>query len=767
MTCCILIALYVQEELSFDEFHKNADKIAVIGSNTSQIYTPYPLANTLSEEVPEVEKTVRLHNIRRSTGPLRLSRDGQSYIKLNEGKYTESSFFNIFSFSLVKGNPTNALSNPNSIVLTQQSSRQLFGGEDAIGESLYWQQRDTVLILQVTGISEDVPSNSSIQFDGLISYDTMPESSRQRTTWDAYSHQTFALMQSSEALQVLSKRLATIAEMHYQSKDDSGVSDEHFFSLPFLDLHLSTLTENEGFTGNRAYLYLFSFVGIVVLIIACVNYVNLATARTSLRSKEVGVRKTMGASRAKVAVQFLGESAMISICSFILSIGIASPVLPFFNQLFGTSLHMEPIGLFWVGLFGVSVLVGILSGLYPAIYLSGFSPYAILSNHLKKESSGGVLRKGLVVFQFAIALILIIASLVIVKQLKFAQDKDLGFDGEQVVSVTISSKQAWDMRDQLKTDLSAYSGIKDVSAASTSPGTFLMRMGMEPDKLSPQEKAITEDNISFAPAFVDNNFLSLLKIKLLAGRNFSENLVTDKEQAFILNKKGAEMMGWSPEEAIGKPFNFGNKGTVVGVVENFHIRSLHDTMEPIVLFHGPSPGGILLAKLSPEGIDNSLDYLEKEIKKYAPNHAFEYEFLDARFEAMYHTEKEFAEIISLFTFIAIVIACLGLYALAAFSAERRTKEIGIRKVLGASISSIVTLLSKDFIKLVGIGFVTAVPIAWYVMNQWLMNFAYRIDIGAEIFVLAGGAALIITLLTVSWQSIKAATANPVNSLRSE
>lgn len=771
MGCCILIAMYSRSELSFDTFHKNADRIVAVGSDGSffgkMLSTPYPLASALEDEIPSVKKAVRLN----TAGKLNLSRDGQNFVEIEHGTYTEPAFFNIFSFNLVRGDSSQALSSPNSIVLTPEASHQLFGDENPLGKSLYWQKRDTTEMLQVTGIVQGAPRNSTIKFGALISFNTMDKDRRDPSGWNMYSYDTYALLKSHSAIARMPNQLEKLVKAHYKSHDKEHKEPSNsFFAMPLAQLHLSEVSNDEGFTGNRAYLYLFGSVALFILVIACVNYVNLATARISLRSQEVGVRKSLGALRRQVAGQFLGESIFLSVTSFLLGIIISITALPYFNQLFGTTLHWQGNGTFLFELFLAAIIVGTFAGLYPALYLSGFSPVTVLRNRMNLGGSRSWLRKTLVVTQFAIALVLIISALVVYNQLNYTQKADLGFDGNQVAAIDLSNSHAWKMQKNIRNQLLSHSGIEAVSMTTGVPGEFHIRLSQEPKNISPEEKTDSEKSITFAPAVIDQNYLNLLHIKLLAGRNFSKNLSTDK-RTYIINELGAQKLGWTPKEAIGKTFTLGKEGEIIGVTENFHIQSFRSKMTPVVLqlqsATSSNSGGSILARIKPENIPATMDYIKKTLAKHAPHSTFNYQFLDAKFDAMYRTERRLASIVAIFTFIAIMIACLGLYGLSAFSAERRTKEIGIRKVLGATITNVVGLLSKDFLKLVLLGFVLAIPVAWYAMHKWLQDFAYHFKIGVGVFAIAGIGAILIAVITVSWQSIRVALANPVDSLRSE
>ena len=772
MACCLVIGLYIQEELSFDTFHENVNRITAIGNESgffgSSLITPYPLADALVQEIPEVENAVRLLSPR---GFL-LSKEGQDFIEVENGQYTSNAFFDIFSFNLLSGNEDNALSIPNRIVLSEPAAEQLFGSENPVGQSLFWQRRDTLTTLQVSGIIENQPRNSSIEYGALISMNTLSENRRSPDSWGGSSFYTFALLQTPEAFSSIEDQLQAVVETHY-APNDEGEYSHQFFSLPLTEYHLSENTDDPGFTGNRAYIYLFGSIALFILIIACVNYINLATARATLRAKEVGVRKVLGAMKKQITAQFIGESIILSIGAYIIGCGVTILVLPFFNQLFGTSLEWQQSSDFMLWMILVAVGIGIVAGFYPSIYLSRFSPSSVLRSQKTGTGSGTFLRKTLVVAQFSIALVLIIGSLVVYKQLQFAQTKDLGFDGEQVVVVDLPNNDAWIHRNVIRNNITGLAGVNEISMTSGSPGKFNVRSSDKPSSFS-KEAQVNDNagNIVMAPVDVDYNFLDLLDIQILEGRSFSKEMISDVEQAVIINKKTADLLGWKVQEAVGKPFNKnGDVGEVIGVTENFHISSLHEEIEGVSLtLHDPTltyGAGSILVKLAPDRISEMMDEIENEVKAYAPNTPFNYEFLDDRFDEMYRTEQRFSNVVALFTLIAIVIACLGLYGLAAFSSERRIKEIGIRKVLGASVANIITLLSKDFLKLVVLGFLISIPIAWYTMNQWLSDFAYRIEIGAGFFVTAGAIAILIAILTVSWQSIKAATANPVESLRSE
>ncbi|NGP87331.1 FtsX-like permease family protein [Aliifodinibius halophilus] len=771
MACCILIALYARTELQYDQFHEKADRITSVGVEYKffgrMLSTPHPLADAMVEEMPAVEQATRVV----SASNLKLSRSEQDFVEIGDGKYAEPSFFDVFSFELIRGKAGQALNSPNSIVLTESAKEKLFNNtQNPVGQTLYWQKADSAHMLTVKGIVKDPPTESSIQFEGLISYNTRPASQRKPEAWMMFNVETYGLLKPEASFSSLDLQFKSLAETLYDSEDEEALKNR-FFYVPLTEYHLSEESGSKGFTGSKTYLYLFGSVALFILVIACVNYINLATAKTSMRTREVGVRKTLGGNRGQIVGQFLGESVLLSVVSYIIGVGIAQLVLPHFNQLFGTSIAWQANEFFLLGLLGAAVLVGLLAGLYPALYLSGFNPISVIRSKAGNGPSGSILRKSLVVGQFALATILIISALVVYKQLDYTQTKDLGFNDEQVAVIDLPNSKSWDLRESIADKVQTLAGVQGVSTANHAPGGFSTRMGQTPDNLSAQHKVESDESIMFAPAIVDHYYLPLLDINLLAGRNFSPDLSTDRENAYIINKKAAEKLGWSVKEAVGKPFGLSKEGKVIGVVENFHITSLKSKIEPVSLqmFEGSyrSSGGKLIVRLAPDKISSALDMIKNELANYASYSKFEYEFLDQVFDSMYRTEQRLAQIVSLFTIVAIIIACLGLYGLSAFAAERRTKEIGIRKAVGASVANIVMLLSKDFLKLVGLGFAIAIPLAWYAMNQWLDNFVYKIDLGAQVFIMAGFLALIIAITTVSWQSIRVALTNPVKSLQSE
>jgi putative ABC transport system permease protein len=765
MTCCILIALYVKSELNYDQFNKNINRIEAVGSSGKffgkMAFTPSPLASTMVHKVPEVDNAVNLQ----AQEQLNIGINKNHLFTIDKVQFTQPSFFNIFSFHLLKGNKSLALKAPNSIVLTQKTAKRIFGKKEAMGQALIWQKNDTTISLNVKGVVANPPANSSIQFDALISHN-MDQMNGPSYLWMMYNSRTFALLNKHASISQLDKPLHAIARTHYKHDSTSA-----FIAIPLSSYHLSSYTSASGFTGNSLYLYLFGSVALFILLIACINFVNLSTGRAMTREREVGVRKTLGATRLQLMGQFIGEAVTLSVCSFLAAIYFSFLLVHPFNHLFGSSITVAARFSFLGWLFLAAIIVGILSGSYPALYLSGISPASIFGGR-QRGISRGIMRKVLVAMQFAIASIFIIGSVVVYRQLHYTQHVDLGFNGKNVATFELPTQKMWQNRKNVRNIVASIPGVRDASVAGSLPGSFGMTFRMKPQSLSPQEKTNSKQSISIKPAVVDYNYLPTLGIKLIAGRNFSKSHPSDLSGNFIINKKAAQALGWTPKGAIGKTFKLADvKGKIIGVTQNFHIASLRQQIEPVALqlkeSNKWSGSGTLLAKLSSAHIQQTITAIKNKLKSFAPHASFSYSFLGQKFDAMYRSDQRFGNVIGVFAFIAVFIACMGLGGLAAFAVNRRTKEIGIRKVLGASERSIVTLLSKDFLKLVALGFVIAVPIGWYAMHRWLQNFAYKINMSWWIFLLAGGIALVIALATVSWQSVRAALANPVDSLRSE
>ena len=773
MACCLLMGLYVQDELSYDRFHEKSDRLVAIGADGffwgRSLMTAYPLAPTLEAEVPEVAHAVRLA-ARNELPVVRLATQMQGK---HHALLADPAFFEVFSFRFKQGNPPTALKTPNALVITETLARTYFGDEDPMGQTLQLTVSGETHVLTIQGVAEDPPEHSTIQFEMVAPLSLLPARQRNEESWGAFMYQTYALLTHKEARKTLNEKMASVLSKHYEGRDRPPT----FFALPLPALYLSDLHRTAGFKGQARYLYIFGSIALFVLLIAAINYINLVTAQATRRAREVGVRKTLGAGRRQLMRQFLSEAVLLSSVALLVAALLTALALPAFNTLFDKSLSLD-VRQHGASLFALSafvLLVGMLAGTYPAIVLARFKPVAVLRGAgTTTHRRGGLLRQGLVVAQFAISLGLIVGTGVIYQQLDYVQNKHLGFHGEQVVIVKLPNKQVWDLRQELKRNVMNHASIVAASVANGVPGRFGVRLGHKPATLSSQAQTDRE-LITLAPAVVDVDFVETLGMALVAGRDFSADQPSDETRAYLLNKAAVKQLGWTPEEAVGKPFKPGTdtaaEGEVIGVVEDFHIASLHREIEPVLLQLREDPSwsasGRLIAKLAPEGLREAMAHLERQLKHYAPDEPFEYEFLQDTFDAMYRTEHRLSQVFTSFAFLAIFIACLGLFGLTAYTAEARTKEIGIRKVFGATLFNIVTLLAKNFLKLIVIAFVMAAPLAYVAAHRWLEDFAYRIDPSARLFVLAGLAGLVIALLTMSYQALKAALANPVKSLRHE
>ena len=771
MACCLLIGLYVEDELSYDRFHEKSDRLVAIGTDLSwgrSLMTSYPMAPTLETELPDVAQAVRV--VRSNPSVVREATQMQ-------GKHrtllVDAAFFEVFSFPLKPGDPATALNTPDALVITETMARTYFGNEDPMGQTLHLTLQGETHALTIQGVAEDPPEHSTIQFEMVAPLSLLPASQRNDQAWGAYMYRTYALLTHKEAKTTLNEKMAPVLSKHYEGRKRPPT----FFALPLPAVYLSDLHRTSSFKGQARYLYIFGSIALFVLLIAAINYINLVTAQATRRAREVGVRKTLGAARGQLMRQFLSEAVLLSGAALLAAVLLTALALPAFNILFDKSLSLDvqQHGGSLLALSAFVLLIGMLAGIYPAFVLARFKPVEVLRGAgTTTHRSGGLLRQGLVVTQFAISLALIVGTGVIYQQLDYVQNKHLGFYGEQVVIAELPNKQAWERREGLKQNVMSHPGIVAASVANGVPGRFGIRLTEKPEMLSPQAQT-DQEHITFSPAVVDVDFVETLGIALVAGRDFSVDQPSDETRAYLLNKTAVKQLGWTPEQAVGKPFKLGSneapEGEVIGVVEDFHIASLHREIGPVVLQLREDPtwstSGLLIARLAPDGLREAMAHLARQLEHYAPEAPFEYEFLQDTFDAMYRTEHRLSQVFTSFALLAIFISCLGLFGLTAYTAETRTKEIGIRKVFGATLLNIITLLTKSFLKLILIAFIVAAPLAYVVMHRWLEDFAYRVEISWWIFLLAGLLALAIAWLTVSYQSIKAALANPTKSLRYE
>ncbi|GAB3990881.1 ABC transporter permease [Spirosoma daeguense] len=764
MAAVWLMVLYVLDETSYDRFHANADRIVRVvhyaqwpGGNLKLAPTSAPYAAALKADYPEVEKTVRLNP--EGGGVITF---GEKKMEVNDIFFSDPSVFDVFTFPFLYGDPSSALRKPQSIVLTKSVAENLFGdARKALGKVVEFSNH---FPNTVTGVIEDVPTNSHLQFRALRS---LPEN--YTNGWQNFELFTYLLLTEGSNYKNLEAKLPGFFPKYI--KREMGNVDYRMELQPLTSIHLHSHLDYElSANGNASTVSIFAAVAALILLIACINYVNLYTVRSLKRTREVGVRKAIGSFRKQLIGQFLTESILMTLLAGLASAVLAAMALPYFNQMADKSLTMGGFANTLLIVAVLSVSIGTLSGLYPALRMSGFRPVTALRGQLGNQLGSVVFKQGLVVFQFVATVALIACSVMVYRQMKFVMNKDLGFNKDQVLTFHINNEDVRQRVDALKEALRRNPIIEGVSGASNPIGNNnIGGNGM----FFEQNGAISSSTQVVQKFSVDSDFLNTMQIKLASGRNFSESFKSDQQNAVLINETLMQQLGW--KDAVGKRVRYyidNEKNTaearVVGVVKDFHTYSLQHKIEPLVLqIPAPADKDNLYVRIQPGKTTEALAYIQSVYRTFDPGSTLDFHFLDENFSKQYKAEQKQGEVLLTFTILAVLIACLGLFGLAAFAAEQRTKEIGVRKVLGASVGSIVTLLSKDFLKLVLIAIVIATPLAWYAMNQWLQDFAYKLPVTWWLFAVAGLIAIVIALLTVSFQSVKAALANPVKSLRSE
>jgi putative ABC transport system permease protein len=773
IACSIFIFLFVAHELSYDKFHEKAERIYRIAVRASigdtkirQTYSSSETFRKLLEDFPEIEAGVKFLGLGRTPVILRERTFYESRFYA-----VDSTFFDVFTFPLIHGDPETALVQPNSMVISKTTALKYFGSTDVIGKTLRadFSYGQGSIDFEITGVSEDVPPNSHFHYDLLASSSTFPQFIND-PGWSSNNFITYVLLKEGIKREWLDERLKEFTRRHMGGERfDAWVAKGNFweyFLQPLTQIHLNSDLNGEfEANGNETYVYIFSAISIIILLIACINFMNLSTAKSSLRAKEVGMRKVVGSGRSRLVFQFLSESVLLSIISLALGIVLVIVLLPMYKNLIGRQLEIHYFdNLVTIpSLLGLGIIVGIISGSYPAFFLSSFKPITALKGMTIRSKGGSSLRNILVIFQFTISIFLIIGTLAVNQQLKFFQNKKLGFVKEQVL-VLRNPGALGNNAAPFKQSLRKYSRIIDVSGSNTLPGKSFSNIGFGAEGV--------DESFTLNICVCDYDFLKTLKLELAEGRFFSRNFSTDSHAA-VLNEKAVELLGW--DDPIGKRINnwAQNRGdfTVIGVIKDYHYESLHQQIRPQALFlsggYYKNVESYVSVRLSTENISETIRFIEKTWEDFAPGKPFEYSFLDEDYDNLYMNEQQTRKLFSIFSFLAIFIACLGLFGLASFIADRRTKEIGIRKVLGASVPRIIQILNKSFMKWVLLANLIAWPAAWFVMNRWLQNFAYRINLSWWMFVLAAVLALVIALLTVSLQTVKAALKNPVDSLRYE
>ena len=769
MACCILILMYITTELSYDRYHENTDQIFRLGLDAnmggSSVVTPIsnvPSAPTLVQGYPEVLDAVRIRTVSKRS----VTYEDKVFYE-NGILYADNSIFQVFTFPMIKGDPNTALKPAYTIVLTEETAKRYFGNDNPLGKILkYNNQYD----FTVTGVIENVPQNSHFTFDMLCSYETLYDLDREAMEeWLNFRDYTYLLLSEGFDHRELENKFPALIEKYMGDWLKALGGEIEFFLQPLTSIHLHSNLENEiRANSSITYIYIFTAIGLFILCIACINFMNLATARSSTRAKEVGIRKVIGAERKELIWQFLGESLIYSIFSLMIAILFVRLAMPFVKSLSGREMSLNLAEMPWLvpSFVGLVVLVGLVAGSYPALFLSSFRPAQVLKGNLKAGSANSRLRSFLVVAQFIISISLIIGTGIILSQIKFMKNKDLGFEKENVLVIEVRDKSIRQSFESIKAEIRKIPGVLSVSSTSLVPG-------QEPSVQPFIPEGYTEKQAQLMETFrVDHDFFPTLGMEIVKGRNFSPEYGTDSSSAVIINETAAKRYNWEdpigktirvPGDEIGKWETF----TVVGVIKDFHRTSLHSVIAPQIIGNDPSNFDELAIRINPENSDNTLSLIREKWKEVDPTRPFDFLYLDGLIDRLYGAEERLSDIFSAFSVFAIFIACLGLFGMASFAAEQRTKEIGIRKVLGASVPGVVVLLSKDFLKLIVVANVIAWPLAYFGMNKWMQNFAYKSGIGIWVFFITGILAVGIALATVSYQSIKAALLNPVDAIKYE
>ncbi len=768
IACCILITSYIFHELSYDKFHENRDRIyrlrVDLKISDDHLEIPKsspPMAEYFTQNLPEVVSSVRLQTMDRQ--PVRYEDK-----LFNEDRifFADNSIFHIFSFPLVKGDPKTALISASSVVISEDTASRYFGEEDPIGRILNFNNE---LDLTVTGVVKNVPQNSHFSFDMLCSFELFAKNNkRAMQNWLSINNYTYILLQEGYDFKLLEQQFPAIIEKQVGTLLNYVKGELALYMQPLTSIHLhSNFKQEISGNSNIVYIYIFGAIAILILAIACFNFMNLSTARSANRAKEVGMRKVLGGKRRQIITQFLFESVSYSLVSLILSLLLVELSLPLFHSISGIELSLNYIRNLWLfpTLIGLTVIVGLLAGSYPAFFLSAFQPLRIVKGASPSGSSNSRFRRVLVTFQFVISIVLIFSTLTIFKQLDYMKKRHLGFSKEHLVVFPISDDSTTDSLLPLKEELKKETGIQNVAASSHMPGGTTYVNPFIPEGFSMEQMQYMGE------LYIDFDFIPTMGIELAEGRNFSKEYLTDVNQAVIINEAAAEKFGW--DKPIGKTIHeLSTSGqttgyTVIGVVKDFHFESLHKQVSPLFIGNTNHNLNSIAVRIRPENISDTIALIRNKMKKFFPQRPFEYAFLDESFDAQYRAEERLGEIFSYFSILAIFIASLGLFGLASYSAEQKRYEIGIRKVLGAKVSGILVLLSKEFTKWVLVANIIAWPVAYVSLRLWLQGFAYRTSISVKTFVAATLLSLVIALITVSLQACKAALANPVDALRNE
>ncbi|HZY38459.1 MAG TPA: ABC transporter permease [Mucilaginibacter sp.] len=759
MACSILILLWVQNELSIDSFHINGSRLYQVYERQyydnrieGQYSTPGVLANEMKKVIPEVQYATNFGYNNQAT-----FRVGSKILKL-EGTSADSDFFKMFSYPLLEGSAQTALNSPGSIAISRKMAEAFFGSPHAaIGKTIQYENKK---YFNITAVFENLPENTSEKFDYLLNWDNFLKENSWAKLWGNNGPRAYVMLRADANAALVDKKITQFLDKY--NKEQSAAFREELGLQKFGDVYLHADFDNGRPAGGRIeYVNLFSIVAVFILLIACINFMNLTTAGSVKRSKEIGVRKVVGAVRSVLIRQFIGEAVLLTFVAVIISIILVVILLPVFNSITEKQIsyplnHID----FWLWLTALTFITGFLSGSYPALFLSSFNPVKVLKSVLKPSTGSAWFRKGLVVFQFVLSVILIVCTIIISKQVNFIQTKNLGYDRENLIYIPLEG------------DLTAKYGVFKVEALNMPGIQSITRITNTPTNFGSSTGGVKWDgkdpnlNIEFTQVSVGYDFVSALKLKMASGRDYSRDFATDSLD-YMINETALKRIGYA--DPVGKPLvMWGKKGKIVGVLKDFHFNSLHDSIEPLIVrLRENEQFGNILVRTKPGQTKQALAGLKTLCREMNPNFPFTYTFSDEEYKKLYNSELIIGKLSNGFAALAILISCLGLLGLVIFTAEQRVKEVSIRKVLGASVSSLFTLLSSEFLILVFISLLIASPIAWYAMNKWLQNYAYHTKIQWWVFVFAGLIAIVITLVTVSFQAVKAAMINPVKSLRSE
>ncbi|HTH56568.1 MAG TPA: ABC transporter permease [Cyclobacteriaceae bacterium] len=769
LATCMLLYLWIDHELSYDRFHANGNRIYRAGLEYSfggQVaktsLSPTALLPVMKKNFADVENGVRVYNP--STRNPYIVKNGEKIFQEKKFYFADSSFFEVFSFHLLQGNPAKALVEPNSIVLTQSVARKYFDGEDIVGKTL---TINNTTEYKITGVVENCPSNSMIQFDFVASMSSREESKSQ--IWWSANYQTYLLLNANTDIDQLQRKTNDIVKKALAT-ELTNPGDYVVYNLtPFTDIYLRSSTDEPEVVGSIQYVYVFSAIALLVLVIACINYVNLATAKAADRAKEVGIRKVAGAVRSQLFIQFISESLMVTFSGICIAFLLSTLALPLFNSLTGKNFLVAE--LFSPKFLSLSlvvwVVIALLAGAYPAVAITSFKPISVIKGNFKNSGKGLWLRQTLVVFQFCVSIVLMIGTTVILKQVDYIQNKKLGYNKDNVIVIPLDKKSR-ELYQQLKTEFERDGVVASMGRANESPTKIN-------GGYSVKSKGSSGRGIIVRAMPIDKDFVSTMNMNLLAGRNFTDadvaRALKDTVSALIVNQSTVKELGLTVENAVGTTVDFqGNEAVITAVVEDFHFSSLHEKIGPLLMFIATEDWELpnTFVRLNSKDVASSLNQLKSIGSSILSHRPFEYEFLDQKYQKLYDKEQRMGKVTTVFAGLAIAIACLGLFGLVAFAASQRTKEIGIRKVLGATSFKIVALITKNYMKLVVTAIAFGIPAAWWIMeNFWLGGFAYRVSVGAGPLVMSSIACIAIAFATASFQAIKAALVNPSKTLRNE